>query len=158
MKLAGTWNSMITFRDKFAVFYYLKCWRDSTIHSYLFISEKWKHTSLVYQYLALFIEGPTVSNWGAHQQMSWAGQWLIVFNPTTQELEAGGSLSSRPGWSTERVPGQSQLHRETLSQKKKRHTKQTNKQMQPRWADKKWAMSRQLRSKEWTSDRQKNTM
>jgi hypothetical protein len=30
------------------------------------------------------------------------------------EAEAGGSLSSRPVWSTEESPGQPGLHRETL--------------------------------------------
>ena len=40
-----------------------------------------------------------------------------AFNPSTQEAEAGGSLSSRPAWSTEQVPGQSGLlHRENLSE------------------------------------------
>jgi hypothetical protein len=32
--------------------------------------------------------------------------------------EAGKCLSSRPAWSTEQVPGQPRLHRETLSQNK----------------------------------------
>jgi hypothetical protein len=45
-----------------------------------------------------------------------------TFNPCTQEAEAGGFLSSRPAWSTNCVPGQPELYRETLSQK------QTNKQ------------------------------
>jgi hypothetical protein len=39
-----------------------------------------------------------------------------AFNPSIWEAEAGGSLSSRPAWSTEWVPGQPGLHRETLSQ------------------------------------------
>ena len=43
-----------------------------------------------------------------------------AFNPSSWEAEAGGSLSSRPAWSTEQVPGQPGLHRETLSQKKKK--------------------------------------
>jgi hypothetical protein len=38
-----------------------------------------------------------------------------AFNPSTREAEAGGFLSSRPAWSTEWVPGQPELHRETLS-------------------------------------------
>ena len=38
-----------------------------------------------------------------------------AFNPSTWEAEAGGFLNSRPAWSTERVPGQPGLHRETLS-------------------------------------------
>ena len=40
-----------------------------------------------------------------------------TFNHSTQEAEAGGSLSSRPVWSTERIPGQPGLHRKTLSWK-----------------------------------------
>jgi hypothetical protein len=43
-----------------------------------------------------------------------------AFNPSTREAEAGGSLSSRPALSTEWVPGQPGLHRETLSWKKKK--------------------------------------
>jgi hypothetical protein len=46
------------------------------------------------------------------------GSWAVVahaFNPSTWEAEAGGFLSSRPAWSTELVPGQPGLHRETLS-------------------------------------------
>ena len=40
-----------------------------------------------------------------------------AFNPSTREPEAGGFLSYRPAWSTEGVPGQSMLCRETSSQK-----------------------------------------
>jgi hypothetical protein len=47
-------------------------------------------------------------------------------DPSTLEAEAGESLSSRPAWSTERVPGHPGLHRETLSQK-------TNKQKGSFW-------------------------
>ena len=43
-----------------------------------------------------------------------------AFNPSTQETGRQMSVSSRPAWSTERVPGQPrELHRETLSQKTK---------------------------------------
>jgi hypothetical protein len=48
-----------------------------------------------------------------------------AFNPSTWEAEAGRFLSLRPAWSTEGVPGQPGLHRETLSRKNK-----TNKQKQ----------------------------
>jgi hypothetical protein len=41
-------------------------------------------------------------------------------NPSTREAEAGGFLSSRPAWSTERVPGQPGLHRENPTQGKKK--------------------------------------
>ena len=46
------------------------------------------------------------------------GFFLVwVINPSTQEAEARGSLSSRPVWPTELVLGQPGLHRETLSPK-----------------------------------------
>ena len=37
-----------------------------------------------------------------------------AFSPSVQDVESGGSLSSRPACSTKRVPGQLGLHRETL--------------------------------------------
>ena len=40
-----------------------------------------------------------------------------TFNPSTWEAEAGEFLSLRPAWSTEWVPGQPGLYRETLSWK-----------------------------------------
>jgi hypothetical protein len=43
------------------------------------------------------------------------GLVVHTFNPSTQEAEAGRYLSSRPVWSTEQVPEQLGLHRETLS-------------------------------------------
>jgi hypothetical protein len=46
-----------------------------------------------------------------------------AFNPSTWEAEAGGFLSSRPAWSTEQVPGQPGLHKETLSCKTKKNKK-----------------------------------
>ena len=57
------------------------------------------------------------SPWRKHYQQAVVA---YAFNPCTWEAEAGGSLSSRPAWSTEWVPGQPRLHRETLSQKKKK--------------------------------------
>ena len=39
------------------------------------------------------------------------------FNPSIWESEAGGSLSLSSAWSTKSIPGQSEIHRETLSQK-----------------------------------------
>jgi hypothetical protein len=50
-----------------------------------------------------------------------------AFNPSTWEAEAGGFLSSRLAWSTELVPGQPELHRETLSQKTKNNNNNNNK-------------------------------
>jgi hypothetical protein len=56
-----------------------------------------------------------------------------TFNPSTRETEAGRFLSLRPAWSTEWVPGQPELYRETLSQKtKKRKRKKKMSQLQPR--------------------------
>ena len=46
--------------------------------------------------------------------------WTVVthaFDPSTWEAEVGRFLSSRPAWSTEWVPWQPGLYRETLSQK-----------------------------------------
>jgi hypothetical protein len=50
-----------------------------------------------------------------------------AFNPSTQEAEAGGFLSSRPAWSTKWVPGQPGLHRETLSRKKQKQKQKQKK-------------------------------
>jgi hypothetical protein len=55
-----------------------------------------------------------------------------AFNPSTREAEAGGFLSLRPAWSTKCVPEQPGLHRETLSQKKKRKKERKNKTKQNR--------------------------
>jgi hypothetical protein len=41
--------------------------------------------------------------------------WWFAFNPSTQEVEAGKPLSSRPAWSTELQ--NSEGYRETLSKK-----------------------------------------
>lgn len=38
-----------------------------------------------------------------------------AFDPNTQEAEAHGLLSLRPNWSTERIPREIGLHRESLS-------------------------------------------
>ena len=45
------------------------------------------------------------------------GMMAHAFSPSTWEAEAGGSLSLRPTWSTELIPGQSEFSNETLSQK-----------------------------------------
>jgi hypothetical protein len=50
-----------------------------------------------------------------------------AFNPSTWEAEAGGFLSLGPAWSTEWVPGQPELHKETLSQKTNKQTKPNQK-------------------------------
>ena len=42
--------------------------------------------------------------------------WVVLahaFNPRTLEAEAGGALRLRSAWSTEGVPGQLRLHKET---------------------------------------------
>jgi hypothetical protein len=44
-----------------------------------------------------------------------------TFNPSTQEAEAGRSLSSKPAWSTEWVPEQPKLHTEKPCLKKQRN-------------------------------------
>jgi hypothetical protein len=55
-----------------------------------------------------------------------------TFNPSTQEAEAGRSLTSKPAWSIGRVPRQPGLHRNPVSknkkQKKQKRPNQPNKQ------------------------------
>jgi hypothetical protein len=55
------------------------------------------------------------------------GVVVHAFNPSTREAEAGGFLSSRPAWSTEWVPGQPGIYRETLSRKNKNKQTTTKK-------------------------------
>jgi hypothetical protein len=62
-----------------------------------------------------------------------AGHGAHTFSPSTQEAEAGGFLSSRPAWSTKRVPGQPGLHRETISQKNQKKKKKNPKPGLERW-------------------------
>jgi hypothetical protein len=64
----------------------------------------------------------TKNNLGRKRFVS-PGMVAHAFNPSTWEAEAGEFLSSRPAWSTERVPGQPGLHRETLSRKAKKKEK-----------------------------------
>jgi hypothetical protein len=59
-----------------------------------------------------------------------------AFNPSTGEAETGRFLSSRPAWSTERVPGQPGLHRETLSRIKKKQNKTKKKPKKKVFSDK----------------------
>jgi hypothetical protein len=54
------------------------------------------------------------------------GVMAHAFNPSTWEAETGEFLSLKPAWSTEWVPGQPGLHRETLSKKKKKKKKKKN--------------------------------
>jgi cell division protein FtsN len=49
-----------------------------------------------------------------------------AFNPRIQEVEAGRFLSSMPPWSTEWVPGQPGLYRETLSWKNQNQNQNQN--------------------------------
>jgi hypothetical protein len=50
---------------------------------------------------------------------------MHAFNPNTLEMEADGSLSSRPSMSTESVPEQPGSTEKNLSQKTKNKNKQT---------------------------------
>ena len=51
--------------------------------------------------------------------MRWQAEVVHTCNPSIREAEAGGCVSSKPAWSTQQVPGQRELHRETLSEKSK---------------------------------------
>ena len=48
---------------------------------------------------------------------------MCACNPSTWGREAGGSLNSRPAWSTEPVPGQPGRHRQTCLEKQKKKKK-----------------------------------
>jgi hypothetical protein len=50
-----------------------------------------------------------------------------TFNPSTWEAEVGGSLSSRPAWSTKWIPGQPGLHRRNPVSEKKPKKQKTKK-------------------------------
>jgi hypothetical protein len=75
-------------------------------------------------YLASFL-GSLISSSKFLKRISKPGLVAQAFNPSTREAEAGRFLSLRPAWSTKWVPGQPELHTETLSRK----TKQTNKRI-----------------------------
>ena len=59
-------------------------------------------------------------------RLPWSQAVAHAFNPSTWEAEAGGFLNLRPAWSTEWVPGQPMLYRETLSRKTNKQTKKKN--------------------------------
>ena len=51
------------------------------------------------------------------KEKSWSGMVMHTFNPSTQEAESGKSLSSRPAWSTEPVPGTARAIQQKLFQR-----------------------------------------
>jgi hypothetical protein len=62
-----------------------------------------------------------LGNRGKEDGIGWKGDniWNVNKENNSWEAEAGRFLSSRPAWSTEWVPGQLELHRETLFQTNK---------------------------------------
>ena len=58
--------------------------------------------------------GQCGQEWGTHRAVL-----ALAFNLSTWEREAGRTLSVRPAWSTELLPGQPGLHRETQKTKQK---------------------------------------
>ena len=58
--------------------------------------------------------------YGNVYEFIYSHKWWRTPLTSALEAEAGGSLSSRPAWSIELVPGQPGLHRETLSQERKK--------------------------------------
>jgi hypothetical protein len=60
------------------------------------------------------------------------GVAVHIFNPSTQETEADGSLNTRPAWSIDwGVPGKPVLPKEPLSYKNKQTNKQTKQNKKP---------------------------
>jgi hypothetical protein len=70
-----------------------------------------------FQYSQGYIEEPYLKKQKTNQQTKETKITGTAGRGGTREAEAGGFLSSRPAWSTERVPRQPELHRETLSRK-----------------------------------------
>jgi hypothetical protein len=65
--------------------------------------------------------------------------WVKVvdtFKTSPWEAEASGSLSPRPAWSIELVPGQSGLHREHLSHKQMKKEKKRRRRKRRREEEK----------------------
>lgn len=85
---AQTWGS------NFCITVLVKRQGSSVIQTFLTCVED----SLIVSCLTLKVKGP--------------GTVVYIFNPSTLEAEAG-DLSSRPSWSTEPIPGQPEIHRET---------------------------------------------
>jgi hypothetical protein len=84
-----------------------------------------------HSYISVFLKEPKIPEFlkKCHYRLGSGGKH--AFNPSTWEAEAGGFLSSRPAWSTEWVPRQPGLYRETLSKKKKK--KENNNDFWPLW-------------------------
>jgi hypothetical protein len=62
------------------------------------------------------------------QNKTKAGMVVFIINSSTQGPEAGGSVSSRPAWSTKQAPGQPGLQRNPVSKNKtKQNKKKQNK-------------------------------
>jgi hypothetical protein len=58
--------------------------------------------------------------------ISWVMAATYTFNPSTGEVEAGGSLSSRTAWSTEHQDNQGFTEKPCLKNPRKQASKQTN--------------------------------
>jgi hypothetical protein len=75
------------------------------------------------------------TNKNAQKKLNKPGVVAHAFNPSTWQAETGEFLSSRPAWSTEWVPGQPGLHRETLFRKTSKHQKTNKQNIKRSWAD-----------------------
>ena len=67
---------------------------------------------------------PKFFTWPEGERTSWPGVVVHTFNPSIREAEEDRFLSSWPAWSTEWVPGQPGVYRETLSRKTKKRKKE----------------------------------
>jgi hypothetical protein len=71
----------------------------------------------MYIYIYLFLGHQSCAR--GDKRALWPGVVPQAFNPSTPEVQTGGTLSSRPAWSTYPVSGKPELHnRGTLSQTK----------------------------------------
>ena len=65
-------------------------------------------------------KGSLSRHWSCQEKEERLGMVAHAFNPSTWEAEAREFLSSRPAWSTEWVPGQPGLYRDTLLRERAR--------------------------------------
>jgi hypothetical protein len=81
------------------------------VHEGLALARPWGCLSLSFLSSELYISALSKLNGNKSHMVA------HTFHPSTQEAEAGGSLSSRSAWSTEWVLGQPGQHRATMSWK-----------------------------------------
>jgi hypothetical protein len=112
----ATWDFIFFKIYLFSIYIYI--YIHIYIYIYIHIVAVFRHTTRGHQIsLQMVVSHYVVSGIRTLEEQS---SWAI-----SPAQEAGRSLSSKPAWSTDRVPGQLRLHKETLSQKIKKKKRET---------------------------------